>query len=142
MPSFRIRSYAERHHNYFRTFHFVFAALLSSTDSCAVGKIWKFRTKVNGNCLLPWNGIKSVFYIIQREIYLLTYRELYTSISLNNFQSITLSYLLTYDIQIIHTPLFSLAIKFLRRKTKQHKQYENSVVVEQGCHLQGCSKLA
>lgn len=106
---------------------FLLQILLSSIDSCAVQKIWKFRTKLNSNCLLPRNGIKSVFYdIIQREMHLLTHKKLHTWISLSNSQSITLSYQFTYDIQIIHTPLFSLAINFFfTRKTKQHKQYEN-----------------
>lgn len=51
---FLVRSYAERWHNFVRTFHFVFALFLSSTDCCLVEK--------TENSELTWLNSSTVCY--------------------------------------------------------------------------------
>lgn len=51
---FLVRSYVERWHNFVRTFHFVFALFLSSTDCCLVEK--------TENSELTWLNSSTVCY--------------------------------------------------------------------------------
>lgn len=63
LPYFWVRSYIERWHNFVRTFHFVFALWLSSTDCCLVEKTENSEvTQLNSSIVLLQDSTESVLY--------------------------------------------------------------------------------
>lgn len=63
LPYFWVRSYIERQHNFVRTFHFVFALWLSSTDCCLVEKTENSElTQLNRSIVLLQHSMESVLY--------------------------------------------------------------------------------
>lgn len=60
---FLVRSYVERWHNFVRTFHFVFALFLSSTDCCLVEKTENSElTWLNSSTVLLQQSVESILY--------------------------------------------------------------------------------